>query len=123
MDFEFLKENTEDFLSSADDFMRKGKYRLCAFSIEQGLQLYLKYFLARKEGDFPKMHSIRKLISEVSTFCPRVKEVARKNPNIIGQIEDAYFSSRYFPSDFLQEEVKNMLKVAKRIVNILKKCL
>ncbi len=50
-----MREDVEVFLSNAaKHFLREGIYDLAAFHIEQALQLYTKYILAKELGYFPK---------------------------------------------------------------------
>jgi len=123
MEFRFLKKNADEFLSNALHLLERGVYNLSAFSIEQAVQLYLKYFLAMKVGEFPKTHSIKRLIAVCHQFCPELKEIFDEDINIIGEIETAYISSRYYPIEFTEKEVENMLKTAKRIREAVMRCL
>jgi len=123
VEYEFLRKNADEFLKNAEYLMESGVYNLAAFNIEQAVQLYLKYMLAKKIGEFPKTHSIKRLISECSSFCSELETVLKENVNVIGEIEVAYISSRYYPIEFLEEEVRNMLGVAIKIKGVVLKCL
>jgi len=123
MEYEFLKKNADEFLKNAEYLMEKGVLNLAAFNIEQAVQLYLKYLLAKKIGEFPKTHSIKRLIFECSKFCRELGRILKENINTIGEIEVAYISSRYYPIEFLEDEVKNMLNVAVKIREVVLKCL
>ncbi|RLI89634.1 MAG: hypothetical protein DRO65_03930, partial [Candidatus Altiarchaeales archaeon] len=89
---EFLKENANAFYRNAKRLLNEQEYKLAAFEIEQSLQLYLKYFLARKIGDFPKTHSLKRLFEECIRFCPEIKKLFEDNINTIGDIEGAYIA-------------------------------
>ncbi len=95
-----------------------GVYNLTAFNIEQAVQLYLKYLLAMKIGEFPKTHSVKRSIFECSEFCPELRTVLEEHVNVVGEIETAYISSRSYPIEFPEAEVRNMLEVAKMIREI-----
>jgi len=123
MEYEFLKNNADEFLKNAENLINEGVYNLAAFNIEQAVQLYLKYLLAKKIGEFPKTHSIKRLISECSNFCQELETILKENVNIVGEIEMAYISSRYYPIEFLEDEVKNMLEVAVKIKEVVLRCL
>ena len=107
MEYEFLKKNADEFLKNAEYLIGRRVFNLAAFNIEQAVQLYLKYLLAKKIGEFPKTHSIKRLIFECSKFCRELEKILRENINTIGEIEVAYISSRYYPIEFLEDEVKN----------------
>jgi len=63
------------------------------------------------------------LIFECSKFCRELEKILKENINVIGEIEVAYISSRYYPIEFLEDEVKNMLNVAVIIKEVVLKCL
>ncbi len=50
---ELLKKRALAFLESAEVSLERGHYDLVLFNVEQSLQLYLKYLLYRRLGDFP----------------------------------------------------------------------
>ncbi len=123
MEYEFLKRNADEFLKNAKYLLNQGIYNLAAFNVEQAVQLLLKYLLAKKLGEFPKTHSIKRPIVEASSFCPKLAETLEEHVNVIGEIEVAYVTSRYYPMEFLESEVRNMLSVAEKIREEVEKCL
>ena len=85
-----MKEEVEIFLkkakkfdSAARYFLREGVYDLAAFHIEQALQLYLKYILAKVIGYFPKTHSLTKLFKELSKIDEEFMSFYRNNEIIL----------------------------------------
>ncbi len=54
MEYEFLKNNADEFLKNAEYLIEKKTYNLAAFNIEQAVQLYLKYLLTKKLESFQK---------------------------------------------------------------------
>ncbi len=123
MDYSYLKENADRFLENAEYLFNNGVHNLSAFNIEQAMQLYLKYFLAVKLGDFPKTHSLKRLFMEIKDMCLEAYNIFDDNINIVGDIESAYIASRYFPTEFLEKEVSNMLSVANEIRRAIESCL
>ena len=123
MKHEYLRRKSDEFRKGVDFYMSEGIYSLAAFSLEQSLQLLLKYFLAEKTGDYPKTHSIKKLIDEAGKLCPDIKELMRKNPSLVGNIESAYILSRYFPTEFRREEVEEMIEFFELCKKVIKNCL
>ena len=69
------------------------------------------------------MRSVKRLILESSEFCEKLKEILEENINVIGEIETAYISARYYPIEYLEREVENMINVAKKIREVVLKCL
>ncbi len=120
---EFLYENAKMFEELALENFEKGRYKFVAFAIEQAIQLYLKYILAKKLGDYPKTHDLSLLFKEASKICNKLKDFYEKHALEIKAIYDAYFQTRYFPTEYTKEEVEKMLKVFKEFKEILKECL
>jgi len=54
----FLRERALQFYEQATFTLERG-YCEMLFNIEQALQLYMKYLLYRKIGDYPKSHFLR----------------------------------------------------------------
>jgi len=63
---EFLRKRASEFYERAKEDFEKERYNLSAFDIEQALQLYLKYLIYLKVGDFPKTHYFDRLIEDLS---------------------------------------------------------
>ncbi len=122
MEYEFLKRIADNFLKNAEKLLKEGIYNLAAFNVEQAVQLYLKYLLAVKIGEFPRMRSVKRLILESSEFCEKLKEILEENINVIGEIETAYISARYYPIEYLEREVEN-ITLQKKIREVVLKCL
>jgi len=123
MNYEFLKENAEAFLKNARDLFSKGVYQLVAFNCEQAVQLFLKYILAKKLGEFPKTHSLKRLFREVENFCPALKELAEEHITLVGDLEFAYIASRYYPAEFTHKEVSLMIEFAEKVKDLTNECL
>ena len=120
---EFLKENAQAFCQNALDLLAKGSYRLAAFSAEQALQLVLKYFLAKKMGDYPKTHALRRLFLIAGTECPVLERLFKENLALVGDMEGAFMGARYYPVDYLREEVEEMVAFLKRVMEAVEECL
>lgn len=101
----FLKK-AERFDSAARYFLKEGIYDLAAFHIEQALQLYTKYILAKEIGYFPKTHSLTRIFRELSKINEDFMNFYREK-----DIEDAYILSRYFPREYSKTEVEAMISV------------
>ncbi|WP_054837085.1 HEPN domain-containing protein [Metallosphaera hakonensis] len=61
----FLKDRAEEFLDTAKYDLSKGYYNLTLFNVEQFIQLFSKYILYLKSGDFPKTHNVLDLLNNV----------------------------------------------------------
>ena len=121
-DIEFLKENSEKFYKYAVESFKNGDYNISAFNLEQSVQFYLKYVLATLLMDFPKTHYLRELINSVIrvTGSDNLKNFLQENENLIANLEDAYITSRYFPSKFTENQVAHMISITDKLREILK---
>jgi len=74
---EFLKNHALDFLSYARLLLRDGRYNLSLFSLEQALQLGLKYYISKLTGSFPKTHDVVDLLKRIIelTGNKKLKEI------------------------------------------------
>ncbi len=117
-EIEILRERAFKFLKNAEHLIESGIYDIAAFNIQQFVELYLKYTLFKKVGDYPKTHSIKRLMKEIGKASGKIdaiEEFMRENIDRISNVENAYITSRYIPSEFEKIEVENMLKLAKKI--------
>ena len=120
---EFLRENADAFLRNAKDLFEKGEFKLSAFNTEQAVQLYLKHLLAEKVGDFPRTHSLKRLFREAGSLCPKLFKMLEENSALIGDLESAYIGSRYYPMEYLESEVRQMIELADEIKEVTRECL
>jgi HEPN domain-containing protein len=117
-EIEILRERAEKFLKNGEYLLNNEVYDLAAFNIQQFVELYLKYKLFILSGDYPKTHSIKKLLKEIGKVTVKLDEVRSfmdEHIDGISNLENAYITSRYIPSEFERKEVENMLNLAKKI--------
>ena len=62
METQFLKDRAKEFWEEALALTEKEKFNLAAFHLEQACQLWLKYLILKKIGDFPKTHYFHELV-------------------------------------------------------------
>jgi HEPN domain-containing protein len=120
---EILKIRAERFLETARDLYKKEYYDLCAFNIEQAVQLFLKYEIWKILGDFEKTHKISELLEHYKITSGKVKEIDNLKENYkqtIYDLEIAYIESRYLPAQFLKEQIDLMFKFVEDLLNIFK---
>lgn len=123
MQVDFLKKRAEEFLTTAKYHLKKQMYHLAAFDLEQACQFYLKYYLFLKLKDFPKTHSLTRLLKDVGRTYGKEKEVKKlikENIDPITDLEQAYLTSRYLPVEFYPDQVKKMEKFIDKLVGFLK---
>jgi len=114
---EYMLRRARAFLENAVQLYDRGLYDLAAFSLEQGVQLLLKYRLLLTAGSYPRTHSIRRLFRALIelTRSSDLENFYMENVNIIGDLESAYIAARYLPVEFEKKEVENMLAFAKKL--------
>jgi len=90
--------------------------------MEQAVQLFLKSKLLERGAEFPRTHSVKKLmklLSEISEAkCKgRLEELLKNYALELGTLEDAYITSRYGVRDYEEEEAKRIVSAVKVIVD------
>jgi HEPN domain-containing protein len=122
---DFLKKRAEAFFEDAEYDISRKKWFLAAFHLEQVCQLYLKYYLFKKLGDFPKLHSLSELLLELEKVYPQRKKeigkIRKEKASTIGDLDQAYITSRYLPVEFNKFQVENMLKFTNFLIKFLEK--
>jgi HEPN domain-containing protein len=120
-EIDFLKERAKEFWERTSEDIKNGWFNLCVLDIEQSVQLWLKYLIAIKAGDFPKTHYLNELISEVVNIyrTDKLLKFYKKNILQIRSLEDAYITSRYFPKKFSKDETKKLMQLAENLFGVL----
>ena len=98
-EYNCLLERSRRFLITAEMQVEKGFYDLAAFSLEQSFQLYLKAMLLKLGVDYPRTHSVRKLL-ELTCRLTDSEEIRRTLSEYaveLGSLEDVHITSKYIP--------------------------
>lgn len=116
----FLRERAEKFLKIGEMLLEEGILDIAAFHFRQAADLILKYALFRKTGDYPRTHSIRRLIKLFSKSMgdESIMDFLRENIDALSNLENAYMTSRYLPAEFYSEEVESMREVSMAIFDL-----
>jgi len=119
-EYESLLERSRRFCETASMQVKRGFYDLAAFSLEQGLQLYLKACLLKLGVDYPRTHSVRRLLELIYKVSggEAVKDLLYKFSVELGALEDAYVASRYVPRYYSLEEVERLRMVVEEVVRV-----
>lgn len=117
----YLTERAKEFLRTAEYQIKNGFYGLAAFSLEQSLQLFLKAKLLAMGVEYPRTHSVRKLLEILSEVAKEgQREAARglleRYLLELGALEDAYITSRYVAREFRREEVERLKGVVEEVM-------
>jgi HEPN domain-containing protein len=116
-DAELLRERAEAFLKNAEKLVGESVMDLAAFNIEQYCQLMLKYKLLIKTGTYPMIHSVIRLLRELTRIEPNLQDFLDDAENMLylTKVEDAYIGARYLPRRYEESEVKSMLRFVKEV--------
>lgn len=123
-EFEIFKERAQEFIFNAKNSAKRKKYDVAIFNLEQAVQLFLKYLLGKKLGDFPKTHSIIFLLREIGKAYSKEKFVEifiKENISNLEFLESAYINTRYLPHYWSKEHWKEVLSFFNKIKSFLKK--
>jgi HEPN domain-containing protein len=122
-EIKFLKERAFEFWEEGIKLFNEKKYNLSVFNIEQAIQLWIKYLIGIKIGDWPKTHYFSELIESLSDVYKSKKVVAfyKNNEIFFNNLEDAYFTSRYFPKVFSENTVSQLIENSKKFIKITEK--
>lgn len=120
---QFLKDRAREFWQRAKEDFQKERYNLSVLDVEQAVQLWVKYLIFLKAGDFPKTHYFNVLLDNLGEIynSTAVRNFYKDNILQFKSLEDAYLTSRYLPKEFTKEEAKEFIKFATQFLNILEK--
>lgn len=123
VEVEILKRRALEFLEEAKHALEKGFYDVSCFLAEQSLQLYLKYALLRVVGDYPRTHSVRRLLGELNSILKSkvLEEFIRLNRVRLSHLEDAYLMARYFVKEYVREDAEDMIKLVEDAIRVIDK--
>lgn len=122
LSFELLKKRALSFFRNAQSDYEHGEYDLVLFHVEQSIQLYSKYLLYRRIGDYPKTHSIIKLLKDVVKVYAyeELNRFMNNNLEALYLLEEAYISSRYLPREYDLDIAARILKLGENILGVFK---
>lgn len=116
-----LKRRSEGFLKDAEVDFSRGDYDLVLFHVEQSLQLYFKYLIYLKIGDHPKIHSLTRMVRDVTELYgnEELDVFYRENIELLYLLEEAYITSRYLPRTYEKEIARRALKLSESAKEVL----
>jgi len=119
-EIKFLKERAFEFWEEGIKLFNEKKYNLSVFNIEQAIQLWIKYLIGIKIGDWPKTHYFSELVESLSDVykSKKVVDFYKNNEIFFNNLEDAYFTSRYFPKVFSENTVSQLIENSKKFIKI-----
>jgi len=120
---ETLRRRASDFLALAREALRLENYDISCFLSEQAAQLHLKSVLLEEVGDYPRTHSIRNLLEEVSRsfMGEEIREFTDTNRVRLIALEDAYVIARYTPTTYTREDAEDMISLAGETIRLTSK--
>jgi len=118
---EVLRRRARAFLENAKADFNRGDYDLVLFHVEQFLQLYVKYLLYLSLGDYPKTHSLTRLLKDLKKVRQEdvLKRFYDENLEMINLLEEAYITSRYLPREYDEEIARRALEFAEKALEVM----
>ncbi|MCM8820964.1 MAG: HEPN domain-containing protein [Candidatus Omnitrophica bacterium] len=120
MESKFLKQRCLEFWEEGISLFNRKKYNLCVFNIEQAIQLWLKYLIALKVGEWPKTHYLYELIDYLYEIykSEKIRDYYREKEIFFNNLEDAYFTTRYFPKEFSENTASQLIENSKDFISL-----
>lgn len=117
---EFLKEKARKFWNIGRELIERGYYDLSAFNLEQALQLWIKYLIGARLGDWPKTHYFSDLIAQLAKAydSDEISEFYNEEELFFDDVESAYFTARYLPKVFTENGVRKLFEKAERFIRL-----
>ena len=118
----FLKRRSKIFLEHAYIDFNNGNYDLALFHAEQALQLYVKYLLYKKLGEFPKTCSLTRLVKELVKVYGSLElhQLYNEYVEVFHVLEDSYIASRYLPREYDKVIAEKVFKFVEKVLEVLK---
>lgn len=119
----FLKERAKEFWEEGLRNFEESKFNLSAFHFEQAVQLYLKYLIGKKLGEWPKTHYLPELVGKLSEIYEKeeIKKFYKENEIFFDDLSDAYFTSRYYPRRFGRSLTEKLKENCEKFFGLIKK--
>ena len=85
----------------------------------------MKAVLLELTGDYPRTHSIRRLLGDVLRIIrdDDLREFAKRNRVRLLALEDAYLMARYFTREYHEEDAKDMVELAYELTALISRVL
>ncbi len=120
---EFLKENAEYFERKAYEAFKENAYSFVLYFVEQAIQLYVKYMLAKEVGDYPKTHRFSILFKALNAIADNAIEFYEENSDIFDLVEDAYIAVRYLGRKYSAKSAERAIKLIGKFKEVFKRWL
>lgn len=106
-------ERARSFLERAEDALEEDVYDVAVFLADIAVQLYLKSVLMKLVGDYPRPHSTRLLLAEISKHMKtgEISEFVKAHRARITALEDAYMAARYSVRPFEREDAEDAVRL------------
>lgn len=105
----------EKELKRAKNLLKFGDLEGAGFNIQQAIEKYLKGYLLSKGWKLRRVHNLETLINDATKYDPSFEEFRTPCQNItFYYVEERYpFTA---PSEFTEEEIKESLTYAQKII-------
>jgi HEPN domain-containing protein len=106
---EFLKKKAKYFEDEAREAYEKSRHTMVLFFLEQAIQLYLRYLIYKRIGDYPKIHNLRILFENLNKLVDISKFVS-ENEEIIDLLTTSYIEAKYAMMEYSKKSAEISLK-------------
>jgi len=106
---DFLKKKAKYFEEEAREAYEKNRFTLVLFFVEQSIQLYLKYLIYKRIGDYPKTYNLKVLFENLNRLID-ISEFITENEEIIDLLTTSYIESRYTMMEYGKKSVELSLR-------------
>jgi len=122
MNIEFLRKRAQEFFEEAEILLKKRRCNLSAFNSEQAIQLWIKYLIGKRIGNWPKTYYLSDLVSQLSQAYEKEKllKFFKDNELFFDSLENAYFTPRYFPKEFSKNLLLKLFQNSKEFLKLIK---
>ncbi len=114
---DFIRKNAIKFLEKAEESYRRNEYNFAVFFAEQSLQLFLKYHIGKKYGEFPKTHSLKTLFE--LTESKSLRSIYHENVDTVRELELSYVASRYMDVEYSQKAAWKCIELVKKVREVI----
>jgi len=118
-----LKTRALQFLELARHALERGFPELVLFNVEQFAQLYVKYLIYRRAGDFPKTHYLRDLFDRLLDVYGDVcglGDFIKRWKRFMAVLEVAYTVARYLLYRARREDVDDAMAFVEEALGVFK---
>jgi len=116
-----LLRRAKRFLRDAEQALEDRYYDIAIFYAEQAARLGLKALVLKTIGYYPEIHGLRELLGIYYSVShdEEAAELAKHARRILALLERAYTEARYGSEEYTEEEAREALAVAQKLLELI----